>query len=203
MRSLLCAIFGLLISTSASAQLDPDYLDVIYKRIRTLQPYGTIYYADRPNKEILKNQYNNLTRRRFKTLEKNIADSVLILTREEQQYLISELKKSISIPLPDNLFRDSKRVLFDSLVTNIDRVNRQIIDSVHNISDTVQYLGARKKNLLHWAFSFTKPIYIRHNTIFLSYFMYYYNSGGSQFFAFYKKRDNKWTRWIYFGGGDW
>ena len=200
---LLFSFIILINANCVNGQTDTAYLNLLYQKIRRLQPEGTIYYADKPDKQTLRYQYSTLTLRKFKSFGQNIADSFLIITKDEQRYLITELEKSLKSPLPDKLFENAKRLSSGKIFEFVDRLNRKLYDSVRHLSDSLQALHARRRLMRYWSFLFTNPIYIRNRTIFLQYFMYYNLSSGANYLTFYKKRDGNWVKWITVGGGAW
>lgn len=203
MKLLLLFILSLANLKLATAQIDSEYIHLIHKRIRKIQPSGTIYYANHPDYGPIEYTLNYFNSRKFKSRLKDAGDSILTLTQKEQQYLISELKKAPKVSFPDSLFENSKCIIADSLVMHVERLNKQSQHSLPSIDDTIQTSIESEFKTRYWAFFFSNPIYIRNKSIFLTYFMFYDRSSGSQLLVFYKKHQDRWIPWIIAGSGDW
>ncbi len=189
----------LVFSTSLSfSQTDTSYYNLIYNQIRTYQKTGTIYYADKP--------YNEFNKEGFEPLYKNPVVNVfgsknkasITLSKQEREYILSQLQNFPNEILPDSLLPNSKRIANGSLQKFVRRVNESKYDSLMNLQDTIAAHKFLSSSLMHSSFFFSKPIYIRNNSILLSCFTWLVGNswGGRSELCFYRKENNNWVKWI-------
>ena len=104
----------------------------------------------------------------------NSGDSIL-LTNDELTYLNAQLELTDHFHWEQRLFKNAKIIPFDTL---------------------------RHQRLYGQYWFFSKPIFIRDNSICLFYYIFYCgNTCGHSQLAFYRWRNNKWTKWIHVIGG--
>ncbi len=182
------------------AQEDSLYFTLINDFIKAIQDEGTIFYSDKPMKDVF--------RKHFKAVSLTLKDvnpdrgRNLKITVAEQSHILRQMKKSLTSKLPDNLFNNSKRISADGICEFVFRLSRNIYDSLISIPDSAaafKYIRSIKQP----AFFFTHPIYIRNKSILICYFMWYINSSGEEWLGVYKKEGNKWVKWSIISGSAW
>jgi len=117
-------------------------------------------------------------------------DKILLLSRDEQRLIVSELDSIRNFCWPENLFARSKRVPWKELLSY------------------AKYEPAYDSLTKRWAndsyvYSFSKPVYIRNGTI--AYFGMARMCGGDcgqDEEAFYKYENGKWVKFISLGTGE-
>ncbi len=115
---------------------------------------------------------------------KIIVSDTLILTKEEKQYILTELKKQSDIKLWNQLkIPNSKLIPLDTL-TAISK-------------DTTKGWNYFSKVYGKTLYNFSIPIFFRNN----QYCLFYYNTTcaikcGEEVFAIFKRKKNTWAKWI-------
>jgi len=202
---LTATLFVIAYSTSLSfGQNDSSYYNLIYNQIRNHQRTGTIYYADKP--------YNEFNKQAFEPLYKNPVVNIfgsknkasITLTKQEREYILSQLQNFPNEILSDSLLPNSKRIAIGGIQKFVRKANESIYDSLINLHDTVAAYQFLSSSFMHSSFFFSKPIYIRNNTIVLSCFTWLVGNSwaGTSELCFYKKENNHWVKWITVTRGD-
>lgn len=190
----------LLLAISAiqsQAQIDSESCEILLERVRSVQPFDTIHYARTPQQSLLSSSLDYL-----KNYPRHRKHDSLKLTRAERIYIYREMKKKSRIDLPADLFPLSRMMKTDSIIGQIETTVWTTFDSIRKESDLLAAEWAR----LHfhtWAYFFTRPVFIRNNTVCVFYFMYYLLSSGQDGIECYQKRNGKWKRVLTIGGGAW
>jgi hypothetical protein len=188
----------LALAGSSFAQTDSGYLNFIYEFIRDGQPKDTIHYASNLKPFEIKAWAHMLNKRHVIGLAWPNDYDTLSLTRQERKYIQKQLKASLDSSWPDKLFPDSKVLPADSIDRYIHRVNRAIIDSIKAQGGQLSN-GFRRL----WGFRFSRPIYLRNNTLLISYLKRYAQHGGEDEVKVYRREGNSWKRWILIDGAAW
>jgi hypothetical protein len=179
-----------------------DDLSIVYKQIRNISPSVTIYYIDKPGEKFFENIIRDIDHSTVKSISKIYPNSIN-LTKVERRYLVSQFKKSASAILRDNLFPDSKRIPLDSVENRQHEILAKIKKLHDSINDKDSLIAfTNKYKYCKAIFTFTMPIYIRSNSIFLQYFSWY-DGGGAESLYFCRKENNEWKKWIIVSAGDW
>jgi len=200
--SLIWLISVQLICTGAIyAEVNPEDTTILLKAFRKVTSQGQIVYIDTVNASgSIPNQLKEIIQK-SKITDKRQGETIT-LSKSEQEYLLSQLAKPTV--WDDNLFSDCKRIDADSMWTHIklkDIKRRIALNQAVLQKDTTTI-----KNLQHsfsYVFSFSKPIYIRDNTICLiSFSAICGGTCGQSEASFYKKSNNQWSKWIIVTAGD-
>jgi hypothetical protein len=145
----------------------------------------------------------NLHHRAFRGITMPTKQNKLRLTKSEYKYLLQQVKKYENYVWDSNLFNNSKRISADSMWTYLDNEKRVFSKIRENAIMNKDTLTLRKLRYPLWVYGFSKPIYFRNNNICLLYYVAMCgNPCGHDAVCFYKKEDNKWTKWIEIDGGD-
>lgn len=179
-------------------QTDSAYYRWVYAKMREVQPTGTLYYSDKPAPQRIKYSAQRLPAA-LADLRKT---QHLALTQQEISFLIKHIRRTSSNVLPDTIFPNSKRLPGKSIADTLSHRLMATIDSMRGkTSDTASWNSLFRRR--PWAFTFTKPVYLRDKTLLVSYFCYYLNSSGAEDWSIYKRNGNNWERIAYLGGGAW
>lgn len=180
-----CLMIFLLVCIQMLAQkIDDKGKELLYKEVRRIQPAGTILYADKPIRELIKGTISCL-RKELPRKKSN----VVLLSNTEISQIIDQLKFRADLQLPEDLFENSKRVRGNTLMEVVKSLDRILIDSLQkDIEDGYKtFLQLRKS-----AFYFTKPIYIRSFSLAFVYFLYYNSMGGDHGLRVYQLDQMQW-----------
>jgi hypothetical protein len=142
----------------------------------------------------------------FTGKSKRFGKRSITLTKEEQTFILTEIKEDKDYTWCDTLFPGLKAIDLDSLLPYLKakkEMRRMNTDNAFSSRDTSL---ARKLNETHdWVFTFSKPIYLRNGTLCLLHIKNRCNlSGGDQDLSFYRKDKNgTWVWWLYVSAGAW
>jgi hypothetical protein len=192
---LLISLFFL--TFEAKAQFDSLVLNTIYSEIRKAQPFGVINYGEKLPTQAIRNIIKSISKRKIISESAKPTKDSIWLTSIEIKYLQQQLEKLYHFIWRDEIFPNSKRHPTDSLESVVHHLNKTLLDSSKLLKDSASigkfYSSHRQFSL----FNFSKPIFIRKNTIFLLFFLWFNgtNSGSDGLF-FYKKKDKVWKKWI-------
>jgi hypothetical protein len=188
-----------LISNCTFGQIDSISISLIESKIRSLQPSGTIYYGESVpafiQKQIRDLEWSKYLQDRLLYCE-NLGFTI---SRDDLKDFKRVFRKVVKQRNPDGIFRDSKRLPYDSLSKVVRERNRAILDSM-------RLLTADKRpdvRILNWEFYFTEPIYNKSRTLMMIFFMYYYSSGGESAFYITKPGASSMDNSCRFGGSAW
>lgn len=184
------------------AQQDSSFIETIDSIISKFQRGGIRYYADRIYPSMIKPIHEALTNRKIYSIYRNKVDT-LVLTKGEKRFLSKELRTLESFRWGDQVIRNSKSVDRDSLDELIGEIRNLTYDSIRQVSGDKELDNYVIRNGQYWGFSFSKPIFIRNGSICLFFMMNYFNSAGSSEWAFYRKDNAVWEKWLVISGGDW
>ena len=160
----------------------------------------TLYYADRLPKQIINESIKNLNNKHTAKLIGKIYANEYKVTRTEWKRIRIQLVQAIQDSLPDSLLRDSKSMSVDSIHYTVESHNKSVTDLVVKLPTAER---PQAPCILKWAFYFSKPIYIRNQTILFYFFMYYRQSSGSNAFYLSKQVNGRWEKGIFITGGAW
>jgi len=201
MRAFLILLILLSYTSAVWSQITRADSAFIYDQIRSIQPSGTIYYADKPLKRTIIEGIQKLGKGIFYSPSDLFHEHTIKLTIGERNYIIAELKKGLTLKFPDKLFENSIRLSSDSIGFKVDKMNILRNDSIKKSAEISHLWPKDFRELYKWSFFFTKPIYIRNQSVIFAYFMYYTLNGGEEGLWIYRKKEDKWIRWIAISGG--
>jgi hypothetical protein len=167
--------------------------DIVEQVIRDKQDTAKVYYEDsvaRLVRGVSVYQRQLLKKRKYSSYNVyNLNGNKIVLTRREKGYINKELLKMRSEVWPVNLFANSVRVPSDSAWQYIRQLARQ------------NFAGGRQSRYQQ-LWSFSRPIYLRNNTICLFSWTYIcHSSCGEQEILFYKKNAaGRWERYVFLDG---
>jgi hypothetical protein len=126
----------------------------------------------------------------------------LKLTKTEQNYLLERLGQQTV--WADNLFTDGRCLNSDSMWIYLREENTKKIAAINKavmVKDTLALKKAQSK--YSYVFTFTKPVYIRDNTVCLISFAALCGQDcGQSEISFYKKINDEWVKWILVSSAD-
>ena len=96
----------------------------------------------------------------------------LILTKQEKSYILNQLEKLKKYKWSNSLFTKSKSVTGE------------------------QVWNGLAKDMFWEVHEFSKPIFIRDNSVCLVYYMHFFGVGGPSYFGFFKEQNGQWKEWI-------
>lgn len=184
-------------------QVDSHFLTTLDAEIKKYQKGRTVYYSDRLGKAFIVSSIKAFSKNIIVSQYKNPEIDSIILTKKEIRIIRKELRSNKSFTWPDKLLANSKSVQSDSLISFVEKLNKNITDSLISLNEIDEWYNYYKNNLLYQSFSFSKPIYLRQHSVFLMFFSWYSPSGGSHELAFYKRENELWRKWIVFDSGWW
>ena len=189
---MVCATYG---------QTDQDDTTILRKAFREVTSLRQIVYVDTVNSNrVVPDRLKEIIYKDMIT-DKQSGNS-LKLKKDEQDYLFSQL--SLRTIWTDNIFTDSKLINSDSMWTYLSQENKKRIVDMNQAVLSKDTLTLKKLQYYYsYVFAFTKPIYIRDNTICLISFAGMCGiECGREETSFYKKENNEWTKWIIVSAGD-
>ena len=200
----LTLLFILIFSTAyhCQSQQDSSFIETINSIISKFQRGGIRYYADRLYPSMIKPVQMAVANGKIYSIYRNRVDT-LVLTKEEKSFLSKELRALETFRWGDQVIRNSKSVDRDSLDQFIGQIWKHTYDSIRQVSGQKELDKYVIQNGLYWGFSFSKPIFIRNGNICLFFIMNYFNSAGSHEWAFYRKENAVWKKWLVVSGGEW
>lgn len=169
-------------------------LRYIEERIRKVQPNNVVYYSDYSMQDYSKDCSKQINR-----VVVGYKGDTLYLSKAEIRYLKNQLRERVKQEFPDSLFPASRRKSKDSIVQIVEKLNKSFLDSL--LSEPSP--ASRVTYFQYWAFSFSRPVYLRNNNWMVFYFMYYANNGGEHGLAYYRKGVESWELFKYVCGGSW
>jgi len=168
----------------SQAPMNFETMDHVYQEWISRGHCDTMYYADKINNEVIDSTINRIAKIKsypLSDLYQSQDRKPFIITTQEQTYLISELKQLRGLRWPDKMFPNSKRV------------SSEDIKNVFKI--TKQYPNEKADNC-SVIFTFSKPIYLRNNTICLYLDQAQYSNTQIQLaYSFYIKTEGEWEEY--------
>lgn len=194
-------IIPFLYSSQLYGQLNSQ--DTVVIKFATMRTEGTVFtYADKS--EGWTRISEKLADRKFRGITKQTKHNTITLSIEERRYLRQQIEENRGFTWNDSLIANSRRIMSDSVMKIISeqfRIYREKINIALLNQDTIALnrIVAKKP----WVYGFSKPIYLRDDTICLLYHLAFgdYDSGYDEV-SFYKKENNLWTKWIVITQGD-
>ena len=179
MKALSIYLISLFIFQVLYGQSNTDFKQIIEDAIRKRQDTGDVIYIDTALffDPVIKNIFK---KRSIWTVVNDSKRAKIILSKRERQSIVGQSKNNEYLIWPDSLFNRGRRVsYFDSIY--ITRGGYQI-----------KY------------FAFSRPIFIKDNTVSLFEFVYMYgSSAGYKEIWFYRKGNKYWKRWVIITLGAW
>lgn len=175
---------------------DKESVSIIEQWIRTIQPTGSIVYANRLDKGSIgqiKDKISN--RRKITGITKETKSVSIKLTKQEQRYILNQIETLYTFTWKDGLFENSQYLDSDSVMNHLQKKRKAFAEKYKAASDNAK--TELIKELNRNVFYFSKPIFIRKNTICLLYNMYLcgYDCGQTEL-CFYKLVDGSWEKHI-------
>ncbi len=134
----------------------------------TIHQYDLKYLKEAIVKDTL---YNNFF------FGQNNAGRQLILTKDEKKYLLEKIDEQQDFIWPNNLFQNSQKIDLEEKNSN------------SNLK--------KKLKKFQSIYNFSKPVFIRNNSICIFYYGYYCGGEcGQGSIEIYRKINSKWTKWI-------
>lgn len=189
-------------ASHCQSQQDSSFIETIDSIISKYQRGGIRYYADRLYPTMIKPVQMAVANGKIYSIYRNREDT-LVLTQGEKRFLSKELRALESFRWGDQVIRNSKSIDRDSLDQFIGEIWKLTYDSIRQVSGDKERDNYVIRNGLNWGFSFSNPIFIRDGSICLFFIMNYFNSSGSSEWAFYRKENAVWKKWLVVSGGDW
>lgn len=177
---------------------------ILFKAFREVSLQKTIVYVDTVNKDC---KVPNLLKEVFqknKIIDKGNSKpkNVLKLTKAEKNYLLTQIGQQIV--WNNGLFPNSVRIDSDSMWTYLMRqksIKKASMSETILNHDTITFKELNRQ--YNFVYIFTKPIYIRDNTICLiTYSAMCGTDCGRSEISFYKKENNIWSKWLIVSAGD-
>ena len=178
-------IFIILNSGIASGQIYNNFktMDHVYKSW-LLKKCDTLYYSEKISSDIISGTIKLIDSKRtfpLYSLYNGSEISPLIITRNEQQYLIAELSKLKDFSWPTSMFPKSKRVSLEYIKSLYPTTNNEVNDQQNDCATI---------------YSFSKPIFIRNGTICLYIDQELYNNSSNLLFIqFYQIIKGNWEEY--------
>lgn len=175
---------------------------VLYTAIQKYAGNRTIIYIDSINKERKLPASIAATIKKGKVKDIDDPNKCLRLTNSEVKYLHEHIATLTA--WNDHLFANSRRVNADSMWVALSASSAwRLPNSDKQVSSPDSPASGKSKNTYQYVFTFTKPIYIRNNKV--CYFTWAALCGGECGYletSFFKKKNNKWVKWITVSAGN-
>ncbi len=186
---------------SAHGQISQEDTIILHKAIREVKPHGQIVYVDSVSmsSDVVERFASIFKDNEVRDIQEDIATR---LTKEEQEYLLSQL--NLLVAWPDSLFTGSLRLEADSTWTYLKQMNASRFETINQANALNDTLLIRELQTDYpYVFVLARPIYIRNNTVCLVfYFAFCGHTCGQSEASFYKKENDEWTKWILFSASD-
>jgi hypothetical protein len=198
MKTLVIFILFFSLINFVSGQNNVQEIAFIEKNIREYQSEGSIYYSEKISKKELNNIKEKIQVQSIYDHKKADNKNYLNLTRQEKKYLMSQLEICCTPTWQDDLFKDSKIVKSDDIVSYIKTSYTEYLEKYNNPNNSEEERMTMVKNYQRPnVFTFSKPVYLRDETLFFFYFSSTCGDPcGFEEFSFYKKENNEWKKWI-------
>jgi len=180
------------------AQTDEHEIKFIEKLIRETQPEGQIIYAEKISKNDFKKLKDKIKVPSIYDRSKTVNQNYINLTSKEKNNLLQQLE-NCSVPFwKEELFPNSKIFKSDDAVSFIKKSYLDYLENYNNPNNTEEDRMTMVKNYQRpTIFKFSKPVYLRDNTMFFFYFSSTCGDPcGFEEISFYKKENNQWVKWI-------
>jgi hypothetical protein len=194
MKSLVCLNLILYLTGNTIYAQDSTDISFIEKQLRIIQPEAILFYSDKPIQDIFL-QFKKSIRKRVVNHQNN----TITFSNKEIKQISNALKLNMQTTYEDALFNKSKKVPASEIVSVVESQNQNILDSLAHLDRSKM----PKKQILHWAFSFSRPIYFHDKKWMLFYLLYYENSSGQHGLYLYKWTNNDWEYWGILQSGAW
>ena len=162
----------LLFCSTSFGQMKNDSLTTAFVReyIKPTKSTDTITYARNLKKfsiDYLKEKFNKKSNLLF-----SYDGDTLVLTQKEKRYIRNELENLKTFNWNKNLFNVGKAIEGDKVWSALENGTVNEVDV------------------------FSRPIFIRNNSIFLFYHIHFKGLGGPDYFGFFKQSGGQWKPWI-------
>ncbi len=192
-----CILFFAIVRLSV-AQSDEQEIKFIEKLIRENQPEGQIIYAEKINKDDLKKIKDKIRVQSIYDRSKTVNQNYINLTTKEKKYILHHLEDCCFPTWKEDLFPNSKIFKSEDAVAYIKKTYSEYLEKYNNPNNTEEdRMNMVKSYQRPNIFKFSKPVYLRENTLFFFYFSSTCGDPcGFEEIAFYRKENNNWVRWI-------
>lgn len=201
MKKLFFALAILLFSIQTFSQVEANDVEVLQTLfapygqapiayIDSALPYNSTLFFEKLNQDTITN-YNN--------------SNFIILSEQEKELLRVESQKNNQSCWDPNLFTNSILVKKDSMWSFLEAKRIQLIGlQKQNYANQDTALKNLAFDRSQWLFAFSKPIFLRDDTICLVNFIALIGKiDGDQQLAFYRKENGQWKCWIIINSGSW
>jgi hypothetical protein len=193
-------IFFVALATQTFCQ-DADMKNFILPQISKHVDSEKLVYTERISEWAYQLSKENMNKTLF--VGDATATKELRFSKKEKEFILSQIKLCTRPYWPDSFFNYSKRIKLDSVSqyfkTKLDAKRRifPLIDSP-GYSRAFWLALIRELNRRDWVFSFSKPIYLRNNTLALLYLQAVCGFGcGYEELVLYRKSGGEWKKWTY------
>lgn len=205
MKTLIICLTYQILTLSLYGQLDSTSKSFLFDILRQEPGSDTITYTDRIKPISIPSFSKILKNNKIPAFEISTQKKVeFVLTRKEKKYLQKELKLLDEIKWADSIFNPSRMISLDKMWEYISRRRREyseIYTFKHSQSDT-NYINKQGWVQYCSIFQFSKPIFLRDNSIVIFYFLRLCgNECGVEDFSIYKKQDGQYKQWLRISGG--
>jgi hypothetical protein len=160
----LTLIFLIVFSSSLFGQDNNDGLTIIEKWIRGFQPSGQIVYTNKLDNWAVDQMNKGISERKISGVDLDSKQTIK-LTKREQKYLFQKIELLRTNIWKDSLFLNSERIELDTVMKYIEDVRKGFLKIDPLLCDTLVTLAMQKNRINTNVFTFSKPIFIRDNSI--------------------------------------
>ena len=187
-----------LIAFSAYAQVKPDEVKFLESLLRKTLPEGEIVYTNKINESQLQRVEAHIKPGVIQGAGTETKRNSISLSRKEKKYILSQLEIYTKPFWGDNLFAKSKMIPEDSIASYMKKVYQEYSESFINPNNSDNDKAEIMKNYPRPnLFEFSRPIYLRNNSICLVLISYRCgNPCGFDELCFYKKVNDVWTKFV-------
>ncbi len=191
MRAFYSLITFCFLAINVYAQIDTTHKVILENLVRRAEPKGTVYYCQNVSEDVINKVIRSLKKRKIFGLTRDTKNNFIILTKKEKTGLINSLKNSITSNWKDSLFANSKRIPSDSLEAQISVNAKKFEQFANNIAniDSFRRIKGDDYYQYYMVFIFSDVFFIRNNSIFLNYLMWFCGGEcGLEEYSFIKKK---------------
>jgi hypothetical protein len=188
----------MLMSLCSYAQTNNDAIILLEKIIRDMQSEGQIIYTDRINSDIIKKVETGLNQKIIYGITPETKQNSVELARYEKKHIISQIELYTLPYWTENLFSNSSLIREENLTSYIKKAYQDYSEKLNNpVSSTNDKLMLIKNYRTPSVFEFSMPIYLRDNTLCFVFMSSRCGAPcGYNEFAFYKRENNTWKKWV-------
>ncbi len=191
-------IEGPILNIYEKTGLEANSKTFVYKVIKQQPGSDTITYTDRIKPIAMPSLEKILQKDRIPCYDiAGHRKTVFVPSATERKQILNATKDITKISWEDSLFSNSREISVDSMWSYISNRQKALSfssNSTNNINNIVSYCSI---------FQFSKPIFMRNNTIAIFYFMRLCGSScGVEDLSIYKFQNGTYERWLVIKGAD-